>query len=203
MSEQDQGQPEETVETPVLDAGTDNAEPQNEDKTLQAQIDRAVTRALQTQEKRLKRESEQAIEAEKKALQEKHLQEQGKFQELAEARSAELASLRAEAASKDLQAKTANMLAERKLSSINPLFDADLSTMEGRVEAAELLDKIIDEAAEERVTSRLKTPHVPAGNKRIANTNASPVAAMNDALRGGNLDEAFDALNKHVESLRK
>lgn len=166
MAEQEQAHVEETVETPEPAAGTDNTAATQEteqDKALQAAIDRAVTKALQTQEKRLKREAEQAIEAEKKSLQEKHLLEQGKFQELAEQRAAELAALKAEAAIKDLQARTANMLAERKLSSLTPLFDADLSTMEGRTEAAELLERIIDEAAEERVTSRLKTPRAPTG----------------------------------------
>lgn len=163
MAEQEQAHVEETVETPEPAAGTDTTQETEQDKSLQAAIDRAVTKALQTQEKRLKREAEQAIESEKKALQEKHLLEQGKFQELAETRAAELAALKAEAAIKDLQARTANMLAERKLSSLTPLFNSDLSTMEGRVEATELLNRIIDEAAEERVTSRLKTPHTPTG----------------------------------------
>jgi hypothetical protein len=152
---------------------TQSTEQTDAEKARQAELDRAVTKALETARRKWQREQEDQLAEEKRRAAEKLLAEQGKFKELAEAREAELAALRADAAAKDLAAKTSRLLADRKLTGLQPLFDADLSTMEGRAEAADVLQRTIDEVVEARVVERLRSPNTPRGTGTTSSGSTS------------------------------
>ena len=156
-------QPVQTPETETQNTDTGVAMTPEIEKLVQSLSDRAVTKALETQRKRLERETEERLLAEKKAHEEARLAEQGKYKELAEAREAELSAMRAEAAAKELKAKTVSILADRNLHELQPIFDADLSTIEGRTTAIEAMQKAVEDAVEARVNERLRTPGAPRG----------------------------------------
>jgi hypothetical protein len=193
-----EGREPETSTATEPSPGTQSTEQTDAEKARQAELDRAVTKALETARRKWQREQEDQLAEEKRRAAEKLLAEQGKFKELAEAREAELAALRADAAAKDLAAKTSRLLADRKLTGLQPLFDADLGTIEGRVEAADVLQRTIDEAVEARVVERLQTPGTPRGLRSTPIRVIDPVSAMNEAVRQGNLDQAFGAMEAHL-----
>lgn len=119
----------------------------------QADIDRAVQRAIETREKNLKAE-----------LESKALAEQGKFKEVAERAEARARAL-------ELDRDTARHLAEMGLPQLASAFELDVTTLDGRKAAAKAVKSLIDEAVEARVAERLKTK--PAtGN---ANGSTTPV----------------------------
>jgi hypothetical protein len=197
---QDVGRETETAEEPGQTA--EELTPEME-KRLQSMADRMVTKALETQRKKLEKDTEARIESERKKLTEKQLAEQGKYQELAEQREAELAAIRADLAAKELTAQTVQVLADRGVPGLAKVFDADLNSIEGRIEAADLIKQIVDEAVESRVNDRLKTPGAPRGTRRTGNQTLNPVAAMNEALRNGDLNQAFGALDAHLAGSRQ
>lgn len=119
----------------------------------QADLDRAIQRAIETRERNIKTELEQ-----------KALVEQGRFKEAAEA-----AERRARAL--ELDRDTARHLAEVGLPQLAGAFEMDVTTLDGRKAAAKAVKALIDEAVEARVAERLKTK--PAtGN---ANGSTTPV----------------------------
>jgi hypothetical protein len=112
----------------------------------QADLDRAISQAIKTREENLRKEQEEAA---RKAEQEKLIAEQ-KYKELFERQKAEADRLR-------LSTETAKELASRGLGHFGDLFEADLSTMDGRKKAIEIIDKTLKDELERRINEKLKT----------------------------------------------
>jgi hypothetical protein len=207
MSEEiTEGREPETSDATEPTPETRNTEQTDDDKARQAELDRAVTKALETARRKWAREQEDQLAEEKRRAAEKLLAEQGKFKELAEAREAELAALRADAAAKDLAAKTSRLLADRKLTGLQPLFDSDLSTIEGRAEAADVLQRTIDEVVEARVVERLRSPNSPRGTGTPSSSSASGgslQAQLQAAQRAGDWAQVALINNQIMDALHE
>ena len=123
----------------------------------QADLDRAVTKALATREATLRRETEERIEAERRAAEQERLKQSGKYEELAKHAETEVERLRSQLAARELKANTLEMLAKENLSNLAPVFDADMLSLVGREGVAKTLKELIDARVAEQVAARLKT----------------------------------------------
>jgi hypothetical protein len=105
----------------------------------QADVDRMVSQAIKTREQK---------------LQEKHDQDklaaEGKYRELYEKEQREKAAL-------ELRVQTRDALAEKGLGELAPFFEADASTLDGRLKAAEGLKARIDALVQQEVLKRLES----------------------------------------------
>jgi len=132
--------------TPEPD-GTTEQNSEQEPRFTQADLDRAISKAIETREARLKSKFE-----------EDRLREQQQFQELAERRERELQALKT-----GLETRT--KLQELGVPELGDIFELDLGNVEGRVAAAERIAGIIKAKAEDAVKSRLRPNPVPQGKE--------------------------------------
>ncbi len=144
--------PEKQTDDPEKE--TNDPEKDKDPKFTQSDLDRAIAKALQTRESKLRAEWEAKTKAEREAAERKRLEEEKNYQTLYEKAEAERKAL-------ELRSQTARVLAEKGLASLEPVFSADLSTLEGRTAAADSVKQLIDEEVEKRVNERLKTPAPP------------------------------------------
>ena len=145
----------------------------------QADLDRAVTKALATREATLRRETEERIEETQRVAEQERLKQEGKYEELAAQAQAEADKLRSDLAARELRANTLEMLAGKDMSNLATVFDADLSTITGREAAANAMKEQIDTAVAEQVAARLKTgtPDAPAKTQDTGDLQAQAAAA--------------------------
>lgn len=119
----------------------------------QEELDRRVTEAIKTRERKLDEErrlEREKAEAEKAAA-------EGKFKELYEKAEREKAAA-------ILRLQTREALSEKGLDAFAGIFEADVSTLDGRVAAAEDLKKHFDKAVEIEVLKRLETKRPGKGS---------------------------------------
>lgn len=109
----------------------------------QQELDRRVSDAIAKREAALKQEAEEA-----------KLKEKQQFEQLYTKAEADRKAL-------DLRVKTREVLEEKKLGALSPIFEQDLGTIEGRKAAAEKLGTLIEARVNELVNERLKTPTPP------------------------------------------
>lgn len=115
----------------------------------QSDVDRAISQALATREKKLKEEAEQ-----------QRLKEKEEYQQLYETEAQKRAAL-------ELRSSTQEALVEKGLTELGGIFDADMSTIEGRVKVVEDLKGRLDKLVEAEVTKRLNGS-APPGRGRGA-----------------------------------
>lgn len=130
-----------------------------EEKYSQSEVDRRVNEAIQKREAAWKKEQE-----------EKGLKETQQYKTLFEKSEAERVAL-------ELRDKTRQAFEEKKLGSLAPVFNSDLSTVEGRTKAAEQLNTLIEATVEQRVAERLKTPTPPGKTGSVGAGKLTPEEA--------------------------
>jgi len=138
------------------------------EKELQSRLDRAVTQAVETRERKLAEEHKTALEQAERAK----LEAEGNYKALAEKFQGDLDAERQARAQADLRVETANLLVREQMSAFSALFDKDLSTLQGRAEAVALLkaevEKTVAAQVEEAVKKRLASNDLPPGGKHRA-----------------------------------
>jgi len=143
--------PEAAPETPQGGAAPANAAPGEGGAPAptytQADLDRAISKALETREAKLRAEMET-----------RQLEEAGKHKQLYEA-------LKAEQAAANLRAGTLDVLNRHGLGGLADAFNGDLSTVDGRAALAEAVKANIAPLVEAEVARRLgSTPPPAAGS---------------------------------------
>jgi len=116
---------------------------------LESLIDRRVSGALKTREDNLRAEFEQ----ERRYLQQKALEAEGKFEELSEERKRDLEELQ----KRQLDLETNDLLRKSGMSDFADIFKADFATLDGRATVAEELKTMIQSAVEKELKTRLKS----------------------------------------------
>lgn len=149
MEQEKQVLNEETADEQALQEETGEQEVQT---FSQQDVDRIVSKALDTREKKLRAE----LESEKKKLQRAKLEEEQEYKALYEQATKEAESLK-------MLRETSEMLSEKNLGNLLPVFESDLSTMDGRVAVTDKLTEFIEAEVEKRVTERIKTPSPAKG----------------------------------------
>lgn len=133
--------------------GSEQQQHQDQGATYtQADLDRAITKAISTREQKLRSELDQ----QKSELEKKQLVEQEKYRELYEQAESERRQYQ-------LQQETASTLSEMNLPNLLPVFSQDHGSIEGRVETAKTIKALIDAEVDRRVADRIKTPPAPRG----------------------------------------
>jgi hypothetical protein len=137
----------------------------------QAELDRAISKAIETREKAHKEEQQRVM----KAAEEAALKEKNSYKELYERTEQEKKALL-------LKTETQRELAARNLGDLGELFDQDFNTVDGRKAAMESLEKKIAAEVEKRVADRLKSPAgtkgAPAGTAPPGKLTAEDIAKM-------------------------
>jgi len=138
--------------------GSETQEPinGNEDQTLltQSEVDSRVSQALKTSSAKLKAQFERDLAAAKESADRKALEDKEEYKTLYENERQTKERL-------ELSKQTYDALASQKLGDLIPVFESDLSSIDGRKTAAEHMKSIIDKRVEEEVSRRLKTPAPP------------------------------------------
>lgn len=132
-----------------------------------SEVDRRISEAR----KKWESESEAKLAAERKRLDEEKLRQDQKFKELADLKERELSELK-------LRDGTRTALAAKGLSDLAPVFDLDVSTLDGRTAAAEVLNKQINDLVEKRVAERLKSPPAAKGSPDAARAEENKTKSL-------------------------
>lgn len=134
------------TQTPETKQATQTQTDPNAGKSFtQAELDQAVTRALETRERNLKAEFEA-----------KSAEEKGEFKKLYESEKQRNARL-------ELDRETSKLLADSGLTNLSSVFEAEVSTLDGRKAAVKSLKAAIETEVEKRVADKLKTTTPPKG----------------------------------------
>lgn len=152
------------------DAGQDKvteAKSQDEEKRIQAMIDRRVTEALKTQEARLMDEYNAKIEAEREAKERAKLESEGRFEELNSKTQAELDDLRSSIAERDFRLQASEWLQQEGLSLHTTAIMRGARSMEEVESNAKAFKDAVASAVEQGVRGALDTgpPRTPVNTK--------------------------------------
>ena len=134
-------------------------------KLLQAEADRRVTTALQTQERRLRAELDSELSRRQEAIEDERLKEQGRYQELFERTQAELDGLKADVATKDFQNRATALLREKGVPEFTDILLGDRGTLDGIAQAADAVAELVEGRIAAAVAERLNTGTPVRGSK--------------------------------------
>lgn len=149
----------------VADAGAQQSEKAREERTYtQADLDRIADKIAE----RHRKEAEAAVQAATTEAEKKRLEEQGKWQEVAEKERAEKEALLADKRHNDFLARAREKLNEKQLSKFESVLFTPADTVEKVAEKAAAIDKMIAEEVDVRVTARLNTGPRPANSSTVA-----------------------------------
>jgi hypothetical protein len=124
---------------------------------LKSDLDRMITKAIQTRQANWEKEYREKIEAKEKQLEEERLQEQGKFQELLERKSQELDALKAKVQSSEFRTEAEGIVEEYGLGAFKNILVAGRKSMDEVRDACEEMKALKDVYIQEGVEKRLET----------------------------------------------
>lgn len=170
MAEKEQDKATDTTPAPETGQPAAVPSPKTEQKPvelapeIQAEVDRRITKALQTARDNWQTQESAKLEEVKSAEEQKRLEEQGKYKELAEQRQSELDALRAEKERADFLENARGALKDAGVSEFSDiLLTSDLSTIDGVRKVAEELKAMLHEKTQTEINERIDTGKRPNG----------------------------------------
>jgi len=145
-----------------------------EQKPTQTDIDRAVTKALQTAQARWKAEEASRLEAERRKAEQEKLEAQGEYKRLYEEKQAELERLAAERKRDQFRTEAINKLSDIGLVEFKDILLEPTETVDGVAEKASKLKASIDALVNAEVEKRLSGTRSP--NPSGTTNPSKPVA---------------------------
>ena len=149
-------------------AGAQGDTKAREERTYtQADLDRIADKIAE----RHRKEAEDRIKTLETDAEKKRLEEQGKWQEVAEKERAEKEALLADKRHNDFLARAREKLNEKQLSKFEAVLFTPADTVEKVAEKAAAIDKMIADEVDARVAARLNTGNRPAASSATINGN--------------------------------
>jgi len=175
---------EDSTGEPGEDSGAKPGEetPKDERKYSQSELDSYVSKAVERAIERKEKFYQDKLEAEKAKLEEERLQEQGKWQEVAEAKEKELSRLKAEQKERDFVEQCRSAVTEGGYNGLTEiaLKFRSVQTPEDFRSAVQALSEF-DEARNSReIERRLDTGNRPTEKSGIPATGIKPISKMSD-----------------------